>query len=372
MRVRPFTFATALVSSLLFIAVCHADVYMATILQSPAGRTGGVAYGASSSGEAGTTFAGNEVYATYWDRSTGAPVDLVAPGSSERAAYSIAGTTAVGYALFSHEHAVMWNGPTGSMVDLHPAGFFHSIALGASSSNQVGYGSSLSFSGIHALLWTGTAASAVDLNPTGYSNTFANGTSGALQVGWGESGGGHNHALLWNGTAASAIDLNPDGFSHSKAYGVSGPNQAGIAWTIPSNPYGHAALWSGSAASFVDLSPSGTFDSAIYAASGNHQVGYATGVVTDNQPHAFLWSDAANTALDLHQYLSLLSPTLITSYALGIAENGDVIGFASDANFNSYAVKWSLVTVPESGAWSMAGAIALASGCVTVSRSLRR
>jgi hypothetical protein len=58
-----------------------------------------------------------------------------------------------------------------------------------------------------------------------------------------------------------------------------------------------------------------------------------------------LWNGSAESVFDLHTVLTALEPSFVDSYALGIAANGDVVGYASDGD-HDYAVMWSLVPEP--------------------------
>jgi hypothetical protein len=224
-------------------------------------------------------------------------------------------------------------------IDLNPSGFTKSAAVGISGTQQVGSGSGSATGGnSHALLWNGSAASYVDLHPSVFAGSNAVGISGTQQVGLGYTIGGYEHALLWNGSAASFIDLNPSGFVWSIANGTSGTQQVG--WGTPGEGY-HALLWNGSAGSVIDLNPSGFVWSIAYGTSGTQQVGSGMGSATGDNNHALLWNGSADSYVDLHQFLS---SDFISSEALGIAGNGNIIGYATDSLGNTHAILWQ---VPE-------------------------
>ena len=325
------------------------------------------------------------------------PVPFGFPFGSSAA--GVAGGTQVGVVTFlGIDHAFLWSGSAASAVELHPAGFDYSSARGISGSSQVGYGFESASSQYHALLWSGSAASAVDLHPAGFDNSSASAVSGGFQAGYGAVTGGGNHALLWNGSAASAVDLHPAGFDDTYASGVSGSFQVGVGTGVATGGDDHALLWSGSAASVVDLHPlTGYFDTGAHGTDGSQiigggltdtgdahallwdattysltdlnpagisdsggngvyggfQVGSATGVATGGDQHAFLWAGSASSAVDLHDFLTGLPISLLTSEAYGIDSNGDIVGRGFDDSGNVYALLWkstaSVSSAPEPG-----------------------
>jgi hypothetical protein len=103
--------------------------------------------------------------------------------------------------------------------------------------------------------------------------------------------------------------LNPDGWVLSKAFGTNGTQQVGAGFIteeagqlVPTGNY-QALLWSGTAASYVNLEP-----------------------------------------------LLPVTDTWVSSEAYGINAAGDVFGYAVDTNGNYFAVEWSSVPEPVSGA----------------------
>ena len=64
--------------------------------------------------------------------------------------------------------------------------------------------------------------------------------------------------------------------------------------------------------------------------------------------HALLWNGQANSYVDLHQYLS---SDFTSSQALGIDENGNVVGLAYDSSGYEHAILW--VPIPEPAALSL-------------------
>jgi hypothetical protein len=241
--------------------------------------------------------------------------------------------------------------------------------LGVGGGKQVGW--ALLSEGVgHALMWSGSAESALDLNPIGY-NTSAQATDGITQVGSGGRIGvrGEAHAVMWHGTRDSFVDLHPAGWDTSGAYGVWGDVQVG---TLE----GHVpCLWRGTRQSMrllplpLPLSE-GTADGIhgdqivgstggfaitwnvntmrptilglgfALATNGTYQVDVSVfglgpaGPYTG--PRAVRWSGVPGTAFDLHHFLP---PGFRESRALGIDENGVIVGWATGP-FDILPVAW--------------------------------
>lgn len=302
-------------------------------------------------------------HAALWDGTAGSVLDLHPEGYQWSGASAASGALQGGYGgnpipndPFGRflDHALLWHGTAESVVNLHPAGFVESRLAGMAGQQQVGYGET--DAGMQqALLWTGSADSVVSLHPAGFRSSLAAATSGTTQVGRGEPPSGSVRALLWNGTAESVVDLHPAGWDGSLAYGAWGPTQVGVALAIP-DPSGfsndHAMLWTGSAASAVDLHPARNFISSYaLSAAGNFQAG-AGFHGTTRRNHALLWRGSAASVVDLQLFVvTQLGARYVESHASAVDENGNVVGFVFDANFRTYAVKWSLI--PEPASWSL-------------------
>jgi hypothetical protein len=211
---------------------------------------------------------------------------------------------------------------------------------------QVGYGYGSATGGnYHALLWSGTAESVVDLNPPGFVESYANDISGEWQLGYGRgpATNGQNHALLWNGSSAKYIDLHPTSFSGSYASGISGDSQVGYGSPAMTD-VSHALMWNGSAASVVDLHPTGFDSSGAFAISGDTQVGHGWGPAGG---HALVWRGTSASVVDLHPYLTGLGYNFSNSSAVGIADNGMIVGYGIEGT-TIYAVLWTPIPEPDS------------------------
>ena len=223
-----------------------------------------------------------------------------------------------------------------------------------------------------AFLWNGSAASAVDLNPNTVTNASeALATDGANQVGYAVPGS-YANAFLWSGTAASYVNLQPNGFVASMADDVNGGEQVGYGSPSGTDPdlsldasNVHALLWNGTAASFVDLNPDGWVLSKALGTNGTQQVG--AGLITEEAGQLFptgnyqalLWSGTAASYVNL-QTLLPVTDTWVSSEAHSIDPSGDAFGYAVDSSGNYFAVEWSPVPEPVSGALvSVLGACAL-------------
>ena len=61
-----------------------------------------------------------------------------------------------------------------------------------------------------------------------------------------------------------------------------------------------------------------------------------------------LWTGTAASVVDLNPFLSGLGLSFIGSVAEGVSENGAIVGYVFDPNFNAYAVLWTPVPEPSS------------------------
>jgi hypothetical protein len=310
--------------------------------------------GISSSGAVGYGMVDDQtVHALYWSSGTSNYVDLNPTGSISSNALASFGGNQYGQALFrvgtqDQGHAVIWHGSADNFDDLHPGGeWAHTDIRGASANCQIGTGYGLGPSDGQVLLWHGSAASMVDLTPDGAVRASGWGTTDISQVGSVDFGNGP-HATLWHGTKESAVDLNPSWCEFSNPTGVYGDQQVGVInfFDQDENYFIHAALWSGTAESIIDLNPNGIQQSVALGISANFQVGYGDG-------HAMVWFGSAENYFDLHSTLAGLPSTFDSSFATGVDENGDIIGYGTDET-GYHAIRWTHV-VPEPGTWIALG-----------------
>jgi hypothetical protein len=397
--------ATAIAIGTFIAGPAYSQSYRATILN-PAGSTYSFANGNSETSQVGfgrRAPTPNDDHAFLWHGTAESVVDLHPAGFPYSAVSGVEGNSQVGSA-WNHGpgddgHAFLWHGTAESAIDLHPTGFRLSVAAGLSGTSQVGYGE-VDFVTNHALLWHGSAESVMDLHPAGFRASFAGGVFEDTQVGHGYKIDGERHALLWHGTAESVVDLHPAGFTGSEVWGVSEGTQVGIGemtvggfhalvWhgapesVVDLHPAGysgsfaefssgdsqvgfgfidveqHALLWHGTPESVVDLHPVGFDRSRVSGVSGNRQVGYAENLNRPGPDHAMLWTGTAESAVDLHLSLEGLGIEFRGSQATGIAENGDVVGWAADSSGRYYAVLWKLVPEPSTGVLFCCGLLTL-------------
>jgi hypothetical protein len=230
--------------------------------------------------------------------------------------------------------------------DIHPGGIYvQSNAWAIGDGQKVGMGKTSGELDFHALLWK-LDGSVVDLHPTeGYLDTGAMDVSNGVQVGYGRINPDSNHALLWTGSAESLVDLNPVGCSDSVACGVSGEQQVGQGYFSGNR---HALLWGGSAESTIDLNPEGFTCSTALGINDGLQVGWGRSTATNNNEHALLWSGSSESVVDLHQYVPV---EFINSSAYGIDGQGNIVGFAVNAENIKHLVYWA--SIPEPGVLTM-------------------
>jgi hypothetical protein len=159
------------------------------------------------------------------------------------------GRQVVGLGAYSQPFAVLWSGTADSAVGLNPAGSTESAAYAVAGGQQVGY----IYSFHHAALWTGSAASAVDLHSAVYTSSEAHATNGVQQAGFGwvntPAQTTQRHALVWSGSAASVVDLNqfmPLGFTDAAATGIDAAGNV-VGWAVKGSANGtastHAVMW---------------------------------------------------------------------------------------------------------------------------------
>ncbi len=303
-------------------------------------------YGISSSGAVGYGMVDDQTaHALYWSAGNSNFVDLNPTGSPGSSAVASFGGNQYGQAAIKvgsqyEGHAIIWHGSADNFTDLNPGGDWVNTAIfGASANCQIGTGFGLGPSDGQVVLWHGTAASMVDLTPDGAIRAHGAATTDTSQVGQVDFGNSP-HAVLWHGTKESLVDLNPSWAEFSDASGVYGNQQVGTAvyFDQNDNAFQHAALWSGTAASVIDLNPAGYGRSFANGINGTMQVGSADG-------HALVWFGSAENYIDLQSTLTGLPTTFDSSIAVGIAENGDIMGYGTD-EFGYHAIRWTHV-VPE-------------------------
>jgi hypothetical protein len=280
--------------------------------------------------------------AILWQSSESEPVNLHPSGYSNSMAYGLDGNTTVGEVLdASGWKAALWDGSTNTPTILHPALEYSSThAHAVKGTRIVGYGFSNTMG--RALVWNGANTSPLSLHRDDlYSETFASETDGVNVVGFGITGGtwARNHALVWKGAGLTLTNLHPTTalFSSTFANAVSGTIITG---------YGqlgtdfHALAWRGTAGSMVDLHPtSGYVDSVALGVQGSAIVGY--GRTPGGVERALMWNGLNNSPTDLHTVLATQSVPFVSSQAMEILENGDVVGSATAADGNTYAVRWT-------------------------------
>ena len=112
----------------------------------------------------------------------------------------------------------------------------------------------------------------------------------------------------------------------------------------------HAILWTMSGdtvASVTDLNPAGFVLSQALATNGLDEVGFARdGAGSD---HAMLWEGNAGSAVDLSLFLP--AGEFVSSQALGINDEGMIVGLGVDSLGNTHAIVWA----PEPGTLGVLG-----------------
>jgi len=242
------------------------------------------------------------------------------------------------------QHAMLWNGTAASPIDLHPNGFESSSASALTATRQAGW-ASLPNQPSHAIIWKGSPDDYVDIHPPGFQASSIYAMTEDVQAGAGQQAPAYNRqAMLWRGTANSAINLHPPGFIESNVNAVVGDMQIGSGFDTSRR----ALLWKGTAESVVDITPLGYSGTLALSGSTAGQVGYGWGAATGDEYHALYWNGTADSAINLHHSLEEIPIAFIESVAMGINDDGTIVGYARDGAFRDYAMKWEPIPEPKS------------------------
>lgn len=373
--------AIALAAVVISSRVVQAGVIYNAIDLTPAGVTSAEAHAVTSVGVVGfTTDSLSNALSAVWNGSPPA-ISRFADGSySSTHMVGAFGTQMVGYGdgVGAATHGLLWNGTSSSATDIQPASLenqsFGSFAM-AINGSIVGFQMSPSDGSTKAILWTNTnqGSAAIKLMtiagggiPSGFTNSQALAVTGTHAVGFANNPNtGIDQAVLWSWTsptsAITPLDLTPSSFSSARALGIAaiGSGFAEVGYGIPTGSSAHnALLWTGSATLFTNLNPTGYSSSDANAILGTQVVGQGVGPLS-SQNHALLW-DTTNPSVptDLQTFLPASD---VSSDALGLDANGDIVGTAVDSNGMTRAIEWvPTLAVPEPGSFSLiAGAVIL-------------
>ncbi len=379
---RQLAFVSAPLSLFFGSAVVRA-AYVATDL-TPAAYSDGQATGVVPGSQGGFATNGTE-HAMLWSGSSIAFVDMNPTSPTVAANSDIFAVTPhfqVGQATFgSTQQAAIWSGTANSFAALPSGSGFtvleaHGAAETADGPVVVGFGTNSGNS--KAVLWTKISPftfGLTDLHSSlgtigSYDFSFARATDGVTIAGQAFTTGSISsptagHAIVWNVASPHvATDINGT-FANSDARGVSGSEVVGYASDV--GPV-HAILWNHVGAAYVptDLNPVGAEMSLAYGTNGSAQVGLAV-VDATGDGHAFLWTESGSTVTGTDLQASLDSSIFVSSQALGIADNGDIVGLAMDTSGNSHAILWT-VSTPEPASLGVVGA----GGILLIRRRIRR
>lgn len=296
--------------------------------------TGGFA-NAISNGIVGGSF-GN--HAAIWN-GTGI-VDVNPAGATFSAIYGRSGNISVGYAGTAAlaQGPVIWNGTTPTPLPV-PFAYVAGRGIDTDGAQIVGYGTEgnpeRGAGAQHALLWNIATGGVVDLG----KNMQINGVGGGQQAG-GRFGSGGVTAGFWSGTANSFVSLHPRFADVSVASDCGSGIQVGyygvdIRVRVEAKPrdirFYSAGYWSGNADSFTYL-PSDYRHSFALGITGDTIVGYGNTTDAIGYPrysHAVAWVGPNHDYVDLH---ALLPADMISSRALGVDENGNIVGWGVTAS----------------------------------------
>lgn len=328
--------------TLLTLAVCASANAQYTVEILPTPNGGGRATGAGGGQIVGSAF-GPGGGPALWNAPAYQYTNMMPGAFNAAELLGVGGGKQVGYGRVTagRDHAMMWSGSANDYVDLDVSTFVTGTAAWATDGvSQVGVGGYEQNRG-HALLWYGTAQSVVDLHPQGYVHSHAYGVWGDVQIGNLADFSLPEGPVMWRGTAESMTFLPlPKGYTNGFAYAIHGDQIVGNAG-LPTGAV--AVIWNAKTLSFTDLGAGVGHDT-----NGVHQVGYSAG-------RAKMWAGTAQSALDLHQFLPV---GFTESRALGIDENGVIVGWASGGQI-VVPVAWTPIPEPATIAALGIGVLAL-------------
>lgn len=212
----------------------------------------------------------------------------------------------------------------------------------------------------HAALWDGGGVT--DLGTLGGNLSIAYDINvGGLVVGTADNAAGDQRAALWGDGGVMDLGLLAGG-DWNTARGINDFGQV-ILWGIPDGETkNRATFWSGGIADApIDLGTFGGDESWAYGLNNSGDVvGWAE--FAEGNYHAFIWD--GDSKFDLGTLGGLFSA------AYGINDSGTVVGYAQDAEGRTRAVAW--VPVPEPAVAVVMGFLGLAFAARTRHRQIGR
>lgn len=186
----------------------------------------------------------------------------------------------------------------------------------------------------HAFSWKATSGPKVDLGTLGGQSSIAYGINDRGQIVGTSDVGTVRHAFLWNPRDHRMRDLGTLGGDYSTAYAVSNRGLV-VGESDTADGRSHAFSWDPRTGTMRDLGTLGGDSSAATAVNDSGQiVGYAR--TTDLLAHAVLWDARSRHIHDLG-----LLPHSVVSFATGINNRGEVVGYTNDVgDFTDRAFRW--------------------------------
>ena len=296
------------------------------------GGTETFAYGVNAADEVvGYAYtASGPARAILWQNGT--PTDLGTLGGTESGAYGINDRGQVvgwSYNATGQQHAFLWD--QGNMTDLGtlPGGSFSTANAINDAGQVVGAGDNAS-GDTHAFLWQ--SGTMTDLGPG-----WANGINDVGQV----VGASGSHAVLWEN--GGMVDL---GWGSASSI-----NHAGqIVGYGAARGETHGFLWYQRKATDLGTLPNDTYSQAM----GINRDGQAAGFSGD-QAHAVLWTlpriaPSPPPKYPMRDLRFLPSPYDVTSMALGVNDDGQIVGGSGGAvGVGAHAFLWENGTMTDLG-----------------------
>lgn len=245
----------------------------------------------------------------------------------------------------------------------HAAGFGASGTLGGDLTTYFGINESdqsvgtsrLANGESHGAIWTGGALHDLGSLVVGLgSDAYAINDLRLVVGGAYDFPGSQTTAVYWDDTGIHALPRLADSFHSLNVTRAVDVNNDGL--IVGSSPYvqgfWEAVTWSGGAIQELGFLGTGTFSQALAVNDLGQIVGVSTTTINGSPlTHGFIWSDGAMQ--DLNDLVGPLGEGIYIDYALGINEQGQIVGTIRGPHNFIRAVRLDPIGVPEPSAWAM-------------------
>jgi probable HAF family extracellular repeat protein len=217
-----------------------------------------------------------------------------------------------------------------------PAGLgvgFDAVARGINNAGQVVGGSSSRGASV-AITWNGGTPQLLPQVNNAFPDSYAYAINTAGQVaGFSVVANQNIHATVWTGGVPQELGPVLNANEISFAFGLNNNGQVVGSYSPANVNLEHAALWSGGTA--TDLSSLGGDLSDAFAVNDSGQiVGHSNLTGSNANLHATLWE--GTTIFDLNNLLDPSGAGWLLTDALGINDQGQIVGIGIDPNGKSH------------------------------------